>query len=59
VRLEEGVWADSGIVYLNRRPYILTIMLEQREGIQTSTEEEVQKLFSDISNEVYTYVSSL
>lgn len=59
VRAEEGVWADSGIVYVDRRPYLLTVMLEAKDLKAMPTDADVQTAFSAISKEVYTYVSSL
>lgn len=62
VRVDEHVWADSGIIYAPNRPYLLTVMIQKKralpyEKIDPKTEEDVQKLFKDISEEVYTYVS--
>lgn len=62
VRVDEHVWADSGIIYAPNRPYLLTVMIQEKralpyEKINPKTEDDVQKLFKDISEEVYTYVS--
>lgn len=59
VRESEGVWTDSGVVYLDRRPYLMTVMLERRDPTHNPSDEEVQELFSTISKEVYDYVSAL
>ncbi len=59
VRESEGVWTDSGIVYVNRRPYLMTVMLERKDPTHNPSDTEVQELFSNISKEVYDYVSAL
>ncbi len=58
IRDEDGVWADSGIVFEERRPYILTIMLEKKPDA-TVSEEYVNDLFKEISSQIYTYVHTL
>lgn len=55
VRIDEAVRADSGIVYAEGRPYILTVMTQKKKG--ALNEEEVAKLFEDISRKVYYYVT--
>lgn len=59
IRADEGVWADSGIVYVPRRPYLLTIMLEKRDPNGTINEADAALLFKTISTEIYSYVTSL
>lgn len=58
IRDEDGVWADSGIVYEHRRPYLLTVMIEKKPDVEV-TKEEVEELFKEISSQVYTYVHTL
>jgi beta-lactamase class A len=48
---KENIYADSGIVYVPNRPYILTVMIQNIE------EKEVEKIFHDISAKAYQYVS--
>lgn len=55
VRIDEGVRADSGIVYAQGRPYILTVMTQKKNGVLD--EKEVSSLFEDISKKVYYYVT--
>ncbi len=56
IRIDERVMADSGIVYVPGRPYVLTVMIAQnKEG--ALDQEEIKKMFEDISREVYYYVS--
>jgi beta-lactamase class A len=59
IRANEGVWADSGIVYVPRRPYIVTVMLEKRDPSSVVTEEQAEMLFKEISTQIYSYVTSL
>lgn len=56
IRLDEAVRADSAIVYVPGRPYLLTVMI-QKKGKGEFNEEEVNTLFNEIGEEVYTYVT--
>lgn len=56
IRIDEAVRADSGIVYSEGRPYLLTVMV-QKKGKKDLDEEEVAALFKQIGEEVYTYVT--
>ena len=47
---EENVFIDSGIVYAKNRPYILTVMIKNKD------EQIAQKIMADISGKVYNYV---
>lgn len=58
VRVDEAVRADSGIVYVPGRPYILTVMVQQKDKKQIN-EQVINKIFEDISKEVYTYVKNV
>lgn len=55
IRIDEAVRADSGIVYVPGRPYLLTVMI-QKKGKGALDEQEVNNLFKEIGKEVYTYV---
>ncbi|MBP6949234.1 MAG: serine hydrolase [Candidatus Pacebacteria bacterium] len=55
IRVDEGVRADSGIVYAEGRPYIITVMVQKKNG--KMNEDEVVSLFKDISEKVYYYVT--
>ena len=44
------VYLDSGILYLERRPYILIVMTKEK------TQEQAQEIMKNISEKVYTYV---
>ncbi len=55
VRIDEAVRADSGIVYAKGRPYIVTVMVQQKDKKKLD-EETVNKIFADISKEIYDYV---
>lgn len=56
VRVDEAVRADSGIVYVPGRPYLLTIMI-QKKGKGDLDQEEVNAIFKQIGEKVYTYVT--
>lgn len=58
VRVDEAVRADSGIVYVKGRPYIITVMVQQKDNGKLN-EGVVNKLFEDISREIYTYVANV
>lgn len=57
VRIDEKVWADSGIVYLPDRPYLLTVMIQKKNN-EGAEADRIKELFKDISEEIYNYVSS-
>lgn len=56
IRIDEKVMADSGVVYVPGRPYVLTVMIAQNKEGELD-QEEIKKIFQDISKEVYYYVS--
>lgn len=57
IRTDEKVYADSGIVYIPERPYIITVMIQKNNETTVETErEDVKKLFEEISKEIYNYV---
>lgn len=62
IRTDEHVWADSGIVYIPGRPYLITVMIQKKnvpdtDHISDETTEEVKQIFKDIGNDIYTYVA--
>lgn len=59
IRSEDRVWADAGIVYLPRRPYLYTVMIQQRGFSEPIDQAEVDALFGEISRDIYTYVENL
>ena len=59
IRSEDKVWADAGIVYLDRRPYLLTVMLEQKDKDLELPASQIEGVFKDIASQIYTYVYSL
>jgi len=59
IRDDDLVWADSGIVYVPNRHYLLTVMIRQKNQENPSDREEINKLFRSISEEIYDYVSGL
>lgn len=56
IRIDEKVMADSGIIYVPGRPYILTVMIAQNKSGDLD-EEAIKKMFEEISKDVYYYVS--
>jgi beta-lactamase class A len=50
-----GVFADAGIVYLEERPYMLSVMIEVGEG---KSEQNAIDLMNEISKKAYQYVNS-
>ncbi len=48
----EDIHADSGIVYVSRRPYILTIMVKE------PNQQKAEEVMKNVSQKVYSYVSS-
>lgn len=49
---EDNIYADSGIVFVSERPYILTVMMRGQ------SRDESEKIIKEISEKVYNYVSS-
>ncbi len=56
IRIDEKVMADSGIIYVPGRPYVLTVMIAQNKSGDLD-ETAIKKMFEEISKEVYYYVS--
>ena len=56
IRIDEKVMADSGVVYAGGRPYLITVMIAQKEDGDLNR-EEIKKLFKDIGSLVYSYVT--
>lgn len=56
IRIDEKVMADSGIIYVPGRPYILTVMIAQNKPGDLD-EVSIKKMFEEISKDVYYYVS--
>lgn len=52
ISTDKGVFLDSGIVYLENRPYLLTVM------IRTVNESEAKKQMKLISSLIYNYISN-
>lgn len=49
---ESNIYADSGIIYIPERPYVLTVM------IQNKNQEEATKIMQEISQKAYKYVEN-
>jgi beta-lactamase class A len=59
IRLEDHVWADSGVVYVERRPYLITVMIEQKNKTVPANTVAAEGVFEAISKESYEYVVGL
>lgn len=57
VRIDEAVRADSGIVYVPGRPYLITVMVQQKDK-KVINEERMDAIFEDISKQIYDYVAN-
>ncbi len=57
IRIDEKVKADSGIVYVAGRPYILTVMVQQKKKGEFN-QEEINSIFEKISKEAYNHVAN-
>ncbi len=57
IRIDEKVKADSGIVYVTGRPYILTVMIQQKKKGDFD-QKEINSIFEEISKEVYSHVAN-
>lgn len=57
IRVDEAVRADAGIVYVPGRPYLITVMVQQKDK-KKLREQDVDVLFESISKEIYTYVAN-
>ena len=52
--IEEGVYADSGIVYLKNRPYLLTVILKLDEA--SGGRDRAVKTMNELSESAYKYI---
>lgn len=57
IRIDEKVKADSGIVYVPGRPYIITVMIQQKKKGDFD-QVEINSIFEEISKEVYNHVAN-
>lgn len=55
IRKDDNSFADSGIIYLPNRPYLLTVMIQRKKG--EAEDKEVKKIMDDISQSVYRYIT--
>jgi beta-lactamase class A len=52
IDVDRNVYLDSGIVFVSKRPYLLTVMVNGKE------EHIAQEIMKEISKQVFTYVSN-
>lgn len=53
---QEKVFSDSGIVYLENRPYLISVMVQGHYANPESDHQRVKKLMEDISKQAYSYM---
>lgn len=56
IRIDEKVKADAGIVYVPGRPYLITVMIQQKKKGEFN-QEAIDGLFKNISEEIYSHVT--
>ena len=56
IQEDKRVINDSGVVYAAERPYVLTVMLQDRSD--ALRRDKAEQLMTEISRQVYSYVSS-
>lgn len=57
--IELNAYSDSGIVYLPNRPYIISVMVQGKEGEPYEAErQQAGRFMQSISKEVYDYFSN-
>ena len=56
--LDYGVFSDFGIVYVQNRPYIISVAVEAKDKDRKENIEEASKLMSEISKYVYDYIKN-
>ena len=49
---EQNIFADSGIVYVPKKPYMISVIIK-KENSSIETQKEVSKLMKEISDKVY------
>ncbi len=57
--LERNVFADSGIVYLENRPYMLSVMIQAKAGDPNENWEKANKLMIEIGQRSYDYMKTV
>lgn len=48
---DDNIYSDSGVVYVSNRPYIVTVMLEEKD------KAKAEQTMKEISEKIYQYVS--
>ena len=55
--VERNVFADSGIVYLENRPYMISVMIQAESGDSTVNEERASALMREVGKKTYEFMS--
>jgi hypothetical protein len=56
--IQYNVYADSGIVYVKNRPYIISVMLESKNTDYHQAKEQAKQLMKAIGKESLEYISN-
>jgi beta-lactamase class A len=54
----ENVYADSGIVYLKNRPYLLSVIISGKTDDQKADQAKAEELIKDIGKRTYEYIKN-
>lgn len=55
----EKVYADAGIVYLENRPYMITVMIKGKDSVNNDESAELAKqIFKEIGTTTHNYIST-
>ncbi len=55
--VDYNLFSDSGIVYVQNRPYVLSVMMQAKKNDASVNGEAAEKIMKDISAKIYNYVS--
>lgn len=58
IYLEKNIFADSGIIYLENRPYLISVMIQAKSDNHTANEQKAQKLMGEIGRKTYEFMST-
>lgn len=54
--IERNVFADSGIVYLENRPFLISVMVQGKSGNPESNEDKADEIMKEIGQKAYGYM---
>lgn len=53
-----GVFADAGIVYIDQRPFLISVMIQGKNGTADANQAKANALLSEIGAQTYQYIST-